>query len=71
MRPRFVQIRNPKSGCYVLIDRLFRTILAHSNSEIPFHGIQIKTIGGEHADTKEGRIKEEVRKPLNQLCAPP
>lgn len=71
MRPRFVQIRNPKSGCFVLIDRLFGMIIGNSDPDRPFHRISIRSIGGKHAGTQEERTPQEVHRSLNQLRAPP
>jgi len=38
---RFVQLRNPKNRCYVLVDRVRGVIVAISKPDRPFHRIKI------------------------------
>ena len=38
---RFVQVKNPKTGKYVKIDRLKGNIISHKKSEGPYKGIRI------------------------------
>ena len=41
MTKRFVQIQNPKSKVYILVDRDKGTIIGRSNPNRPFHKITI------------------------------
>jgi len=46
MRKRFVQIQNPRSKCYMLIDRDLGIIVGYSNPDRPFHRIEIISLEG-------------------------
>jgi len=46
MGSRFVQIQNPRSKCYLLIDRTLGRIVAYSNPNRPFHRIEIISLEG-------------------------
>lgn len=54
MKPRFVQIKNPKTKCYNLIDRDRGIIMAYSKADRPFHGIlRVNEKGKPELDLRE------------------
>jgi hypothetical protein len=40
-RPRFVQLRNPRTDRYVKVDRARGAIVAHKSTPGPFKGVSI------------------------------
>lgn len=54
MKRDLVQLRNPRTGLYVKIDKAVGAILSHKKSPGPYKGIRI------HGGKKDGRKEEKA-----------
>lgn len=51
-----VQVKNPRTGGYILIDRAFGKIIEHKNTWGAYHGIPIRPVNHPESQVKDGNL---------------